>query len=140
MSALVVDASVVAAALSPEPFQDVAGAVLLSGSRLLAPDLLVAELGNIAWKRYRRGELQADEAATFLADAQRIPIELTPSAALVDSALSIAIYTGRTVYDSLHLALAVNHATVMVTADRRLVNACTGTPFAQHLAWIGDWR
>lgn len=138
MSALVVDASVVAAALFPEPLHDAAATVLVSGGRLLAPDLLVAELGNVAWKRYRRGELLAEEAQAMLSDARRIPIELTPSAALVDAALSIAVHTGRSVYDSLYLALAVASGTVMVTADRRLVNACAGTPFAPHLALLGD--
>lgn len=138
MSALVIDASVVAAALSPEPFRDVAGAILLSGRRLLAPDLLVAELGNVAWKRQQRGDLEAGEVEAFLADALRVPIELTPSAALVGSALSIAILSGRSVYDCLYLALAIDQAAVMITADRRLVNACAGSPLAQHMAWLGD--
>lgn len=138
MTALVVDASVVAAAFSSEPLRAEAASILSSRRRLLAPDLLVAEVGNVAWKRYRRGELSGAEAEALMADVLRLPIELIPSGALVGAALPLAIQSGRSVYDCLCLALAVEHATTMITGDRRLVNGLASSPLAPYVRWLGD--
>ena len=46
--------------------------------------------------------------------------------------------TGRTVYDCLYLALAVQTKTAMVSADRRLVNALASGPLKEHVAWLGQ--
>jgi predicted nucleic acid-binding protein len=49
MSKLVVDASVAAKWLVTEPLSDKALDVLGSSDELYAPDLLLAEVGNILW-------------------------------------------------------------------------------------------
>ena len=46
--------------------------------------------------------------------------------------------TSRTVYDCLYVALAVQIKSVMVTNDRRLVNALAGGPLKDHVAWLGQ--
>lgn len=137
MKACVVDAGVIAAALFQEE-QAAAAQVLLRGDRPLhAPDLIHAEVANVIWKRHGRGEIDMREALQLLADVLALPLEVTPSGELASAALLLAMLTGRTVYDCLYLALAVKADTVMVTTDRRLVNALGGGPLEEHVAWIG---
>jgi predicted nucleic acid-binding protein len=137
MKAVVVDASVIAAALFPEPYNTEANALLVSGSSLHAPDLVYAELGNVIWKRRSRGEISEEYAADLLSDVMRLPLEITPSRPLVCDALELAMRTGRTAYECLYLALAVRTKTVMVSNDRRFVNALAGGPFKEQIVWLG---
>jgi predicted nucleic acid-binding protein len=132
----VVDASVVAAAFFRESHHDAAKAILASSLTLRAPELLLAEVANVVWRRYTRGELAAMEAEALLADVMLLPIEYTPTAALVSLALPLALRTGRTVYDCLYLALAVRHRAVLVTGDQRLARALSGTPLAAHVQML----
>ena len=67
MKTIVVDASVVAAAFFPEPHHETAEGILASGWDLCAPDLLLAEVGNVVWKRHMRGELTTPEAEALVA-------------------------------------------------------------------------
>ena len=137
MTPLVVDASVVAAAFLPEPYHDLAAGILASDRALHAPDLLLAELGNVAWKRHARGELSAQEAEDLLADVLRLPIAYAPSSGLVSAALPLAMTTAQTVYDSLYVALAIELGARLVTADQRLVRGLEGTPLAAQVEWLG---
>ena len=117
MRACVVDASVVAAAFFPEKHSLAARRLLLSGDLLLAPDLIYAEIASVVWKRCHRGEIRYDEAAELLMDMLDLPLEITPSVQLVRISLELAIQTGRTVYDCLYVALALQRKTVMISAE-----------------------
>jgi predicted nucleic acid-binding protein len=66
----------------------------------------------------------------LVSDLFSLPLIVTPSSQLLESALEIAIETGRSVYDSLYLALAVAHKCPMITADKRLVNALSRGPLS----------
>jgi predicted nucleic acid-binding protein len=130
-SRLVVDASVALKWYVPEPDSDRARRILGGGDELIAPDLLVAEFGNILWKKVRRGEL-ADAEAEEIAEqfTSRCPVLIRPSGPYLRPALEIGLRLQRTVYDSLYLALAVADGAQMVTADARLVHALDGGPLA----------
>lgn len=140
MKPLVVDASVIAAAFFPEKHTEAARAVLLSDRGLCAPDLIYAEIANVVWKRYRRKEINAEEASGLLSDMLDLPLEIIPSEQLVGPALELALRTGRTVYDCLYVALAVQENAVMVSDDQRLVNALAGGPLEAHVTWVGAER
>jgi predicted nucleic acid-binding protein len=136
MSSVVVDASVLIKLYinevgSPEAEQAVKGADLL-----LAPDLLLAETANILWKYVRRSELSASDANQLLGDILQMPIRFTASSDLVEPALRIAVDTNRTVYDSLYVALAIQSAGVLLTADERLVNALATTQYGSYVRHI----
>jgi len=133
---VVVDASVVAAAFFQEDHHLSARRILASDNVLHAPDLLVAEVGNVIWKRHGRGEISATEASELLDDVLRLPITYTPATALATPAMAIALRAGRTVYDSLYVALAISQNTVMYTADQRLVNTLAQSPLAAHVVSI----
>ena len=137
MKRLVVDASVVAAAFFPEKHTEMARTLLFSDANLCAPDLIYAEIANVVWKRHRYGEIDDEEAAGLLADMLDLPLEITPSEQLVHVALGLALWTGRTVYDCLYVALAVQRKTVIVSDDQRLVNALAAGPLKDHVIWLG---
>lgn len=138
MSGWVVDASVIAAAFFRERHAGPSVKVLSSKAELQAPDLVIAEVGNVIWKRHRRGEIDADEARELLADVVSLPLRLAAVEDLAEPALRLALETGRTMYDSLYLALAVQAKSVMVTADERLLNALADTPLREHVKWIAE--
>ena len=140
MKVCVVDASVVAAAFFQEVDAKAARALLASEAELHAPDLIYAEFANVVWKRYGRREIDEPEAEDLLADFLRLPLRITPCSELAPIALPLALRTGRTVYDSLYLALAVRLKAVMVSSDRRLVNALARGPLGKHVAWVGTPR
>ena len=136
MKPCVIDASVVAAAFFQEPHATTAAAVLAADRPLYAPDLISAEFGNVIWKRYTRREITGEEAAQLMADFLRLPLAITPTGELADVALQLAMRTGRTVYDCVYLALAIRTHSVLVTADKRLVNALAGSPLAKHVTAV----
>ncbi len=130
MKPLVVDASVVVKWFIPEYGSIKAIKLLNSSNGLSAPDIIRAEVGNILWKLYTRRLLTSDEAFQIIENFLSLPVEICSSESLLASAFEIASATGRTVYDSLYLALAVERDTAVVTADQRLVNALKNTYFA----------
>lgn len=140
MTMLVVDASVVAKCFFPEEHSAESRRLLSPRRTLLAPDLIWSEAGNIAWKRVRRGEIDADEADQFIADLIRLPLEISPTQGLLAPALALAVATDRTVYDCMYLALAIDRKCRLVTADERFVNALAPTPFAKHIRHVAKLR
>lgn len=117
---------------------DVATRLLDSAHTLLAPDLLIAEFANVAWKYGRRGTVTEAEAQQVLAALLIVPMQLHASTSVALAALEIACQTGRTVYDSTYLALASGQGCRLVTADQRFFNAMQGTPYRDVMLWVED--
>lgn len=138
MTPVVADASVVVKWYVPEIHSAEAQRLQGESFEVHAPDLLPAEFGNILWKKVREGTITADEAERIIADFQTAPVKLYAALQLLPSAFRIANDTGRTVYDSLYLALALVLGCALVTADRRFYNALQGTGYAASLLWIED--
>ncbi len=134
----VVDASIAVKWLLPEIHSAAAHRILGGRNELFAPDLIWAEAGNVLWKRVRIGAVSTDNAQALLRDLRRFPITTLPLSSLVESALEIAVSFGRTVYDSLYLALALTRQCQLVTADRRLYNSLSRGPLAPSLLWVED--
>lgn len=57
---------------------------------------------------------------------------------MLPQALRIAVECDRSVYDSLYIALAVANNTAMITADARLANALSATPYAANVRLLRD--
>jgi predicted nucleic acid-binding protein len=91
MTACVVDASVVTAAFFQEEHSNAARALVTSDRQLHAPDLILPEVANVIWKRCRRKEIDASEATELLSDVLALPLLLTSSVDLTESALEIAV-------------------------------------------------
>jgi len=138
MTSLVVDASVAAKWFLPEPGAEAALRLLNGRRRLIAPDLIHAELGNIAWKLHTREVLSAEEATEMIEHFLSMPLEIHETAPLLPQALQIAITTRRNVYDSLYLALAVEQNATVLTADQRWTNALKTTPLARFIRLLRE--
>lgn len=91
--------------------------------RFLVPDLFWVELANALWKAVRRNEISSNNAASAIFFVRDLDITTLPSIDIVPQAMDLAISHGRTVYDSLYVALAVQSKSEMITADERLANA-----------------
>jgi predicted nucleic acid-binding protein len=137
VSVFVVDAGVVVKWFVPEIHSDAARRLLVFPHEYLAPDLLFAETANTIWKKIRRKELTSEEGQQLVADMGRIAVETVPCRVLAEDAHALANATGRTVYDSMYVALAVRLNTRSITADERLEAALKRIPaVAGHIQLV----
>lgn len=118
----VVDASVVAKWLAPEPDSALAEALL--DDELAAPDLLYAEVANILWKKQMRGEIHAAALSAGVGWLLQVPIEIHGGAPLLLDAAILAQRLQHPAYDCFYLALAMRMSSPLITADRRLFERC----------------
>ena len=142
MTDYIVDASVVAKWLIREADSARARALINPEYFLRAPDLLMAELGNILWKRAARGDLSAGESGEllkeFLQNHIDVTVRLLPSRLVIKQALLIAAAERHSIYDCIYLALAVQARCVLITADDLLVKAVRGDMLKPHIISLGD--
>ena len=96
------------------------------------------EIANILCKKIRRAELSRADADLILGQLPALPLTRHSETPLLVPAFDLADRTQRTVYDCLYLALAVQLAGRMVTADQRLYNSLARTPWAGFVVWVGD--
>ena len=125
----VVDASVAAKWFVPETDSDRAARLVSPFVRLIAPDLLYAELGSVFLKRMTRGDITKADCAAAIRNLEFMTVTTEPMATLTKDAYRIACDTRRSFYDCLYLALATSHKTQLITEDQRLYNALHGTPY-----------
>jgi predicted nucleic acid-binding protein len=137
MKRFVIDASILVKLFFEEDHSDASVRHVKQADELLAPELLWVEVANVVWKRHRRGEITAADAAGLLEEMLRVPIVTHTHAGLVTSALSLASETGRTVYDCLYLALAISHDIPVLTGDEKLANGLTGGTYARRVRFVG---
>lgn len=117
---VVLDASVAAKLFIDEDDADRARALLDHPTLFRAPDLIFAELANVAVKRVRRGEIPDELAEEMMRQAPGVIAEAASNATLMQGAYRLARDHGLSAYDAAYLALAQALGTVVVTADLRL--------------------
>jgi predicted nucleic acid-binding protein len=130
MSVYVVDASVAVKWMLPEPLAAEAARLQSPQHELHAPSFLEVELANVLWKKLRQGLLTRAEADAFIAQLPNLALTRHADSPLIPAAFDLAHRTGRTVYDCVYLALAIQLRSRMVTTDDRLFNSLAGTPYA----------
>ncbi len=135
---LVVDASVACKWFVAEANAQDAEALLASGSLLLAPDLIVPEVCNVACLKLRRGEIVSEQAAAMVEGLPDLFDELVPSVQLAARAFAIASTLAHPAYDCFYLALAEIRGVRLVSADHRLPGRLGSTPWASLLVILGD--
>ena len=141
MSLVVVDVSVAVKWFLPENGEALvaeAAALLDRYDRkeiqFVVPDLFYVEIASAIWKAVRVGRVSrafGDQALVLLTQREFTTV---PSMKLLDGAFQIAADYGRTFYDSLYVALAVQIESQLITADERLAHA-----LASHfpVKWLG---
>ena len=138
MTQLVVDANVAIKWVLAEIHTDSALRLLNNDYTLLVPDFFFPEIGNILWKRVRRGEMTLQEAQENLNELSLVNFQICPSFPVMPLALETAVRVQQAVYDCVYLALAVTNQCQMVTADERFYNALQSDALATHLCWVVD--
>jgi len=91
MVKFVVDANVAIKWVIPEIHTDIAITLLDDDTNiLLVPDFFFPEIGNIFWKRIKRGESTLDQAQESLRELRQVNLQIFPSATLIKDALATA--------------------------------------------------
>ncbi len=132
---MIVDASVAFKWIIDEPLSDEAED-LVAAHALVAPGILLAEVGHGVSKRIRRGEIAIEGLKVGLA---RLPflVELESSEADLARAFELALLLHHSFYDCLYLALAERRNELLVTVDDRFLAKLAAHDFgtrATHLA------
>ncbi len=145
MARLVIDSSVVIKWYVAEEYQAPATAIrdrYREGNLdLLVPDLFYAEIGNIVWKKRLTQGLAVADARRIIDAVLTLPLEVTPNSQLSTEAYHLAEEHGRTVYDSLYLALALSVECQFVSAaSERGSPHFTGHSMAGRLALMRQVR
>jgi predicted nucleic acid-binding protein len=141
MSDTVVDSSVVAKWILPEPdsadAQRLITDIALRGEQLIVLDLALIEVSNAVWRQYHRRIATLDEARLFLDALIRAPVRIEPATRLLRPALEIAARYERSIYDALFVALCADLGLPGVTADEPLIRALH--PDYPNVVLLRDW-
>ena len=125
---IVLDSSIAFKFFVAEPGSADALELLREGA--IAPEFVIVETLNAAWKLFHRGQLSSGQAEQIANELPSYFSELVSGASLARPALRIAIELDHPVYDAFYVALAEERGTIMVTADDRLYRKTRRTKFA----------
>lgn len=122
-----------------EEDSEVARRLPLIGEVLHAPRLLASEVANAVWVRSRRGELEPDRAGALVSSMARMPLQWHQDEFVSAQAIRLALTYGRSVYDSMYLALAHQISARLITADRRFANALAHSVHADPIVLLSEF-
>lgn len=108
-----------------------------SPARFYVPDLFYAECANVLWKYVRRFGYPLQSAQQDAADLIELPLQVVPTAALVEHTLALATLHNISAYDATYVALSDRLSLPMVTADETLVGRLQET--ALDVRFLGSW-
>jgi predicted nucleic acid-binding protein len=130
VSLVVIDASVAAKWFLPEdkePLAEQAFALLNRYDKqevqFIVPEFFYVEIASAIWKAVRVGRVARAFGGQAIELLTQREFATVPSRKLMDQAFQIATDYGRSVYDSLYVALAVQTNSQLITADERLANS-----------------
>ena len=134
----VIDSSVAVKWFLAEP--DHAHAVALSklADELHAPEFVIVEVTNVAWKEAIRKNITAEQAHGIATQIVRSPVHFVPISTLHEQALKIALAVNHSVYDCLYLACAEQIGAYLITADKSLSNKTRSTTYANFVRVLGE--
>jgi predicted nucleic acid-binding protein len=118
---IVVDASLIAAALGDDGMDGRQSRARLSGERLAAPELIDLEVASV-WRRLcAAGHLDPERADRALADLDALRLDRVSHRPLLRRCWELRANV--TVYDAAYIALAEHLGATLLTADQHLANA-----------------
>lgn len=118
---IVVDTSVLVAALVDSGREGVWAESVIAESSPAGPELILAEVSNILRRLERVGEISRLEANSAQRDLLRLDLDLFPFAPFADRVW--ALRNNLTSYDAWYVALAEALGCPLVTLDRKLDRA-----------------
>jgi predicted nucleic acid-binding protein len=117
----VVDASVAVKWFVEEVRSAAARAVLASGETIIAPDLIVPETCNTAWKKVKLGDISHQQGEALVRALALSFDRLAATAPLSPRALELACAHNHPACDCFYLALAESEGAVLVSDDDRVI-------------------
>jgi predicted nucleic acid-binding protein len=97
---------------------------LTSATTVIAPDLYIAEITNVAWKHHKILNFTHEEAATLAEDGIAIIDQYYPTKDVWKEALRESINNDHPVYDAIYAICARRNDGVLLTYDKRLKQLC----------------
>ena len=133
-----VDVSVLAKWFASEEGREVAAALrhhLSAGAVLSLPGSWVLELGSAFYHKALEGTADLEAAGDWLEEAASMPMEVVPLEELVQPAIRLAVEYRITVWDAVHLVVALDRDADFFTADNRLYGRVRSLPKVHLVSW-----
>ena len=108
-----------------EPLRPQARSLLVHRHELIAPDILIAGVAELAWKKAASGEIAPDQAAPIVRSIG-LPSFISAfveSTRLRNRALALALQCGRPVHDCFYAACAEAASATLVSSDETFLRA-----------------
>ena len=108
-----------------EPLRPQARSLLANRHEMIAPDILIAGVAELAWEKTTRGEITAEQAEPIVRNIA-LPAFISTfvdSTRLRHRALAIAMQCRRPVSDGLYAACAEEISAPLVSSDESLLQA-----------------
>ena len=128
MTSLIVDASVAVKWFFSEPDSQRANDLRDGEFDFIAPELIIAEIGNAAWKKLSRNEIDAAGAVFVVRRPPLVFDSLVSMIDLAEAAMQLSAALLHPIYDCFYLALAERERAPFVSADARLLEAAKRVP------------
>ena len=136
---LVIDASVACKWFFEEDLSAEARALAASRASFIAPDMILVECANAAWRRVLSREIPRAHGEEFLETLPHWFESLVPADGLLETAFRMACTLSHPVYDCLYLALAERKETRLITADQPFVRRVAGSRWRNRVEGLhGD--
>jgi len=139
MKTVVVDASVAVCWFVREARSPDANKLIRGDLGLIAPSLILPELANVVWKKWRKGEIEVEQTEIAVREVHRFIPDIVDMQKLIGPAMTLAREMDHAVYDCVYVALARQRDVPLVTLDQKLVADFAATPDAARVVSIGDW-
>jgi len=136
----VIDASVAVKWFVEEARSAAARNVLASDQPIVAPDLIIPEACNTAWKKIRRGDISREQGEAMMGALPMSFDRLAPCAPLSARALELAQRLDHPAYDCFYLALAEAESAVLVTDDERLIKLARRARLGKSVAPLAGFE
>ena len=108
-----------------EPLRPQARSLLVHGHELVAPDILIAGVAELAWKKAVAGEISAEQATPIVRNIG-LPAFISTfveSTRLRNRALALALQCGQPVHDCFYAACAEAASAPLVSSDEAFLQA-----------------
>ncbi len=129
MKTAVIDASVAVKWVVRQPQTDAAYRAM-EQFRLIAPSLILAEIGNALWKYCRTGEINAASLPAIMNGLETRYFKTEPlDEAMSAAALALAIDLDHPVYDCYYLAMSKRESVPIISEDKRLTQKARAAGF-----------
>jgi predicted nucleic acid-binding protein len=130
---LVIDASVAIKWFIWEEGTEEAQQLLGKLTSFYVPDIFLLEIDAILTRKVRKRKLETPDAFQKRKVFRQMPYKLIAYNQVAEFAFHLATEFPVTLYDATYLATAMDYEAIFYTADKRLANGMSDTPFSEYI-------